>query len=106
MAEADTEAVMKAIHDPGCVFLQQHLTPEGVDVIEPWAEIPMEWEFMRQLPEKKRKTKVKELIMMAFDHLSEAHAHIILCHQHVILGKDFRSGYIPGYFEGHSTTSH
>ena len=78
MAEADIEAVMKAVHDPGCMFLWQHLTPEGVDVTELRSEIPVAWEFLRQLPEKKRKTEVKELITTAFDHLSEAHTHIII----------------------------
>ena len=77
MAEGDIEAVMKSVHDPGCLFLWQHLTPEGVDVTEPRTKIPLAWEFLRQLLEKKRKTEVGELITMAFDHLSEAHRHII-----------------------------
>ena len=76
MAEADIETIMKSVHDPGCMFLQQHLTPEGVYVTEPRAEIPVAWEFLRQLPEKKGKTEVRELITMAFDNLSEAHGHI------------------------------
>ena len=63
MAEADTETVMKSIHDPGCVFLRQHLTLEGVDILEPWAAIPIAWEFIRQLPEKKWKTEIRELIL-------------------------------------------
>ena len=29
MAEADVEVVMKAVHDPGCVYFMQHLTPKG-----------------------------------------------------------------------------
>ena len=77
MAEADIEAMMKAVHDLNCVFLQQ-LTPEGVDITEPRAKIPVAWEFLRQLLEKKRKIKVKELITMAFDHLSKAHVHMSL----------------------------
>ena len=76
MAEADVDVVMKAVHDLGCVYLWQHLTPEGVSVMEPTAEIPVAWEFIRQLPEKKHKTEVKELITTAFDHLSEAHTHM------------------------------
>ena len=44
--------------------------------MEPMAEIPVAWEFIRQLPEKKCKTEVKELITTAFDHLSEAHTHM------------------------------
>ena len=52
MAEADVEVVMKSIHDPSCVHLCQHLTMEGVDVMEPATEIPEGWTFIRQLPEK------------------------------------------------------
>ena len=74
MAEADTKAIMKSIHGPGCVFLRQHLTPEGVDISELRAEIPVTWEFIRQLSKKKWKTEVQ--ITTAFDHLSEAHAHM------------------------------
>ena len=76
MAEADVETIMKSVHDLGCMFLWQHLTPEGVDVTEPRAEIPVAWEFLRQLLEKKRKTEVRELITTAFDHLSKAHGHM------------------------------
>ena len=78
IAEADVEAIMKVVHDLGCVFLWQHLTPEGVDVTEPRAKIPVAWEFLRQLLEKKRKTEVKEFITMAINHLSEAYAHMSL----------------------------
>ena len=52
MAEADMEVVMKSIHDPSCVYLCQHLTTEGVDMMELAAEIPEGWTFIRQLPEK------------------------------------------------------
>ena len=76
MAKADVDVVMKAVHNPGCVYLRQHLTPEGINVMEPMAEIPVAWEFIRQLPKKKHKTEVKELITTAFDHLSEAHTHM------------------------------
>ena len=52
MAEADMEVVMKSIHDPSCVYLCQHLTTEGIDVMELVMEIPEGWTFIRQLPEK------------------------------------------------------
>ena len=35
MAEADVEVVLKSIHDPSCVYLHQHLTTEGIDMMEP-----------------------------------------------------------------------
>ena len=76
MAEANVEVVIKLIHDPSCVYLCQHLTTESIDVMEPVMEIPDGWTFIRQLPEKVQKTEVQELIVMCFDHLSEAHAHM------------------------------
>ena len=77
MAEADIEAVMKSIHDPSCIYLYQHLTTEGIDVTEPATEVPEGWTFLRQLPTKVWKTEVWELIVTCFDHLSEAHAHML-----------------------------
>ena len=76
MLEADIEVVMKSIHDPSCVYLCQHLTTEGVDMTKPSIEIPEGWMFLRQLPEKKRKAEVQEMIISCFDHLSEAHVHM------------------------------
>ena len=78
MAEADMEVVLKSIHDPSCIYLHQHLTTEGVDVMEPATEVPEGWTFLRQLPKKVQKTEVQELIMMCFNHLSEVHAHMSL----------------------------
>ena len=49
-------------------------SPEGADVMELTAEIPIAWEFLHQLPEWKHKQEVRELIMASFDNLSEAHA--------------------------------
>ena len=76
MLEADIEVVMKSIHNPSCMYLHQHLTTEGVDMTEPSIEIPEGWTFLRQLPKKKRKAEVWEMMILCFDHLSEAHAHM------------------------------
>ena len=76
MAEADVDVVLKSIHNPSCVYLCQHLTTEGVDVVEPATDVPEGWTFLRQLPEKVWKMEVWELIMMCFNHLSEVHAHM------------------------------
>ena len=76
MAEADMDVVLRSIHDSNCVYLQQHLTTEGVDVVELATDVPEGWTFLRQLPKKVWKTEVWELIMSCFDHLSEAHAHM------------------------------
>ena len=43
---------------------------------EPVTDIPEEWTFLRQLPEKVQKTEVRELIVSCFNHLSKAHAHM------------------------------
>ena len=77
MAEADIEVVMKSIHDPSCVYLCQHLTTEGVDVMEPATEIPEGWTSIRQLPKKVQKDRGLGIVM-CFNHLSEAHAHMSL----------------------------
>ena len=77
MAKADMDVVLKSIHDPSCVYLCQHLTPEGVDVTELATDVPEGWTFLRQLPEKVQKMEVQELIMMCFNHLSEAHTHML-----------------------------
>ena len=69
---------MKSIHDPSCIYLHQHLTTESVDMTELVTEVPDGWTFLRQLPKKVWKTEVWELIVMCFDHLSEAHAHMLL----------------------------
>ena len=34
MAEADMDVVPRSIHESNCVYLRQHLTTEGVDVVE------------------------------------------------------------------------
>ena len=78
MAEADVEVVMRSIHNPSCVCLHQHLTTEGIDVMELAMEIPEGWTFIRQLPEKVWKAEVWELIVTCFNHLSEVHAHMSL----------------------------
>ena len=39
-------------------------------------DVPEGWTFLRQLPRKVWKTEVRELIVLCFDHLLEAHAHM------------------------------
>ena len=76
MAEADMDAVLKSIHDPSCVYLHQHLTTQGINMMELVTEVPEGWTFLRQLPKKVQKTEVWELIVTCFNHLLEAHAHM------------------------------
>ena len=77
MAKADVKVVLRSIHDPSCIYLHQHLTTEGVDMTELATEVPEGWTFLRQLPKKVWKMEVWELIVMCFDHLLEAHAHML-----------------------------
>ena len=76
MAEADAKVVLRSIHDPSCIYLHQHLTTEGVNVMELVTEVPEGQTFLRQLPKKVWKTEVWELIVTYFDHLSEVHTHM------------------------------
>ena len=78
MAKANVDVVLRSIHDSNCVYLWQHLTTEGVDVVEPVTDVPEGWTFLRQLPEKVQKTEVRELIVTCFNHLSEVHTHMLL----------------------------
>ena len=78
MVEANIEVVMRSIHDPSCIYLHQHLTIEGIDMMEPVTEVPEGWEFIWQLPEKVHKAEVWEMIVTCFDHLSEVHTHMSL----------------------------
>ena len=77
MAKANVDVVLQSIHDSNCVYLRQHLTTEGVDVAELATDVPEGWTFLRQLPKKVWKMEVWELIVSCFDHLSEAHAHML-----------------------------
>ena len=77
MAKADVDVVLKSIHDSSCVYLHQHLTTEGANVAEPVTDIPEGWTFLRQLPKKVWKMEVWELIVLCFDHLLEAHTHML-----------------------------
>ena len=76
MELADPEVVIRLITDPGCLHLQQHLTREGPEVVDPVQEVPEPWIFIRHLPEKQQKRKEKEMIVAIFNHTSEALAHL------------------------------
>ena len=89
MAEANVEVVLKSIHDPSCVYVCQHLTTKGVNMMELVTEVPEGWTFLRQLPKKVWKTEVQQLIVACFDHLLEVHTHMSsFSSQHVVPGQD------------------
>ena len=77
----------ESIHDPSCVYLHQHLTTGGVDVVEPVTDVPEGWTFLRQLPKKVWKMEVWELIVSCFDYLLEAHTHMSLFTANISLAK-------------------
>ena len=76
MKNADVDTVVRAIKDLACLHLRQHLTPGGMEVQEPATEVPTGWEFLCQLPEKKRKGEEHALIISTFNHLSKACTHM------------------------------
>ena len=50
-------------------------------------DVPEGWTFLRQLPEKVWKTEVWELIVLCFNHLLEAHAHMSSFTANILLTK-------------------
>ena len=40
MAKADMDVVLRSIHNSNCVYLWQHLTTEGVNVVELATDVP------------------------------------------------------------------
>ena len=71
MAEADQEVVIRSITNPACVYLWQHVTKGGIDVVIPKEEPPSGHELickLHKLPEKCRKQEELKLIIGMFDH--------------------------------------
>ena len=52
MGDADVDVVLHTIKDPATVYLCQHITKGGVDVLDPPEDIPSRCKFIHQLPEK------------------------------------------------------
>ena len=46
MGAADTDVVLRTIKDPTALYLQQHLTAGGIEVVDPPEEIPLGEEFL------------------------------------------------------------
>ena len=77
MDSVDPEVVIRSIIDPGCLHLCQHMMREGTEAIDPVAEIPKGWQFIRKLPKKVCQKEEQEITISIFDHASEAHAHLL-----------------------------
>ena len=76
MGDTDVDIVLKTIKDPTAVYLRQHLTGRGVEVMDPPKELPTGQEFLRQLPEWARWAEEKAFIIDIFDHMAQAHGHL------------------------------
>ena len=76
MTDADPEVVIRSIHDPACIYLCQHVTKGGIDIMIPNEEPPSGRDFMRKLLEKRQRQEELELIIGIFDSACEAHSHL------------------------------
>ena len=76
MGDADIDVVLHTIKDPTAVYLRQHLTRGGIEVVDPPEEIPTGTEFIRQLPERARQAEEMAFISDIFEHAAWAHEHL------------------------------
>ena len=76
MGDADIDVVLHTIKDPTAVYLWQHLTRGGVEVVDPPEEIPTGPEFIRQLPKRARWAEEMAFISNIFEHAAWAHEHL------------------------------
>ena len=76
MTDADPEVLIRSIHDPACICLHQHVTKGGINIVVPDKEPPSGKDFIRKLPEKRRRQEEIELIIRIFDSACKAHSHL------------------------------
>ena len=76
MTNADPEVVIRSIYDLACIYLHQHITKGGINIVVPDEEPPSGRDFVRELPEKKQKQEELELIIGIFNSTCEAHLHL------------------------------
>ena len=76
MGAADTDVVLRTIKDPTALYLRQHLTAGGIEVVDPPEEIPSGQQFLRQLPEWARRAEEMAFIVDIFSHAAQAHEHL------------------------------
>ena len=76
MGDADVDVILQMIKDPTAVYLRQHLTRGGVEVVDPPKEMPTGQEFIRQLPERARWAEETAFITEIFEHAARAHEHL------------------------------
>ena len=76
MGDADVDVILQTIKDPTAVYLWEHLTRGGVEVVNPPKEIPTGPEFIRQLPKRARWAEEMVFISDIFEHVARAHEHL------------------------------
>ena len=76
ISDADPKVMIRAMGNPAGVYLRQHLTLKGLQVMEPEVEMEEGQDFIRKLPEKMRHKEEINLIFNILDHASEVHAHM------------------------------
>ena len=76
MTNANPEVVIRLIYDPTCIYLCQHITKGGIDIVIPDEEPPSGKDLVRKLLEKRWKQEQLELIVGIFNSACEAHSHL------------------------------
>ena len=76
MGDADVDVILRSIRDLTALYLRQHLTARGVEVVDPPEELPSGQQFLRQLPEWARWAEEMAFIVDIFSHAAQAHKHL------------------------------
>ena len=76
MGDADMDVILRMIKDLTALYLRQHLTAGGIEVVDPPEELPSSQEFLRQLPEWARRAEETAFIVDIFSHAAQAHEHL------------------------------
>ena len=76
VGDADMDVILRSIKDPMALYLRQHLTAGGIEVVDPPEELPSGQEFLRQLPEQARRAEEMAFIVDIFSHAAQAHEHL------------------------------
>ena len=78
MTYANPKVVIRSIYDPACIYLHQHITKGGINIVVPDEEPPSGKDFIRKLPENRWKQEELELIIEIFNSTCEAHSHLAM----------------------------
>ena len=76
MGDVTWTSSSESIKDPTALYLRQHLTAGGIEVVDPPEELPSGQQFLRQLPEWARWAEETAFIVDIFSHVAQAHEHL------------------------------